>query len=90
MTSPSTFAALRNDAIARDLGVTLPELYWAPRPVRNGLKTCRGVVIGGAIEPKPAEMGSNALHLSAALNEPRTAKPLPLLQRIAGAVWRWC
>lgn len=89
MSSPSTFAALRNDQIARQMGVTLPELYWPPRPVQNGLKTCRGIVIGGAIEPKPAEMGSQALLLSAALNEPRTAKPLPLLQRIAGAVWRW-
>ena len=90
MTGRTDFAVLGTQRVARDLGVTLPELYWAPRPVRNGLKTCRGVVIGGAIEPKPAEMGSNALHLSAALNEPRTAKPLPLLQRIAGAVWRWC
>lgn len=88
--SPSTFAALRTDAIARQTGATLPELYWPPRRVANGLKTCRGVIVGGAIPPAKAEIGSHAEHVQAALLEPRTAKPLPLLQRIAGALWRWC
>jgi len=90
MASPSTFAALRNDAIAREMGVTLPEMYWEPRRVENGLKTCRGIVIGGAIAPAKPVLGVDAEHLQAALLEPRTAKPLPLLQRIAGAFVRWC
>jgi len=88
--SPSTFAALRNDQIAREMGATLPELYWPPRRIANGLKTCRGVVIGGAIQPQKPVLGAHAELLQAAVLEPRTAKPLPLLQRIAGAVWRWC
>lgn len=59
--TPSTFAALRTDAIARDLGVVLP-----------------------------TGMSPDERLLQKALLEKRTAAPLPLLQRIAGAVWRWC
>lgn len=37
----------------------------------------------------PRELVTDELLLQKALLEPRTAQPLPMLQRIAGAVWKW-
>jgi hypothetical protein len=49
------------------------------------------VVIGGAHIPTPPRVISkDAETVQAALLEPRTAKPRPLLLRLAGSCWRWC
>lgn len=32
----------------------------------------------------------DADRLQAALLDARTARPLPLLMRVLGAIWRWC
>lgn len=70
---------------------TLPAAYKAPIPVHGRvLRTCRGIHIGGAIAPRMPEFSADAEHIQTALLEPRTARPAPLLNRIAGAVWRWC
>lgn len=46
-------------------------------------------VIGRAyVRPSPRIVSRDAEHLQTALLEPRTAQPLPLVQRIAGAFWR--
>lgn len=50
--------------------------------------TRTGIVIGGAYVPPPQRLGSHAEAIQAALLEPRTARPLTLLERIFGAVWR--
>lgn len=69
---------------------TLPAAYRPPVPVHGRvLRTCRGIVIGGAIPPKPPEFSADAELIQEALLERRTARPLPALHRIAGAVWRW-
>lgn len=49
-----------------------------------------GIVIGGAYTPASPPPSRDAEHIQCALLEPRTARALPVLQRIAGAVWRWC
>lgn len=47
------------------------------------------VVIGRAYVPPPPRIVSrDAERLQSALLEPKTAQPLPLVQRIAGAIWR--
>lgn len=49
------------------------------------------VLIGIAYVPRQHQpMSSCALTLQAALLDPRTAKPRPMLARIAGMFWRWC
>ena len=49
------------------------------------------IAIGAAHIPRPSrEIGKEAERLQTALLDPRTARPLPPLQRIAGAIWRWC
>ncbi len=55
-----------------------------PKTKRGG-----GIAIGIAHVPKPPKPGSEALRLQSALLDKRTARPLPLIRRIAGAVWRW-
>lgn len=46
------------------------------------------VVIGRAyVPPSPRVISRDAVHLQSALLEPKTAQPLPLVQRIAGALW---
>lgn len=47
------------------------------------------VVIGRAYVPPPPRIVSrDAERLQSALLEPKTAQPLPLVQRIAGVLWR--
>lgn len=77
--------------IATRMGVTLPECYYKPRPVRNGLQTCRLLVIGCMHQDRaaPGPLSDDAALTQLALLEPRTARPVPLLDRIAGAIWRW-
>lgn len=51
--------------------------------------TATGLRIGIAHQrPLPA-IDRDAQRLQTALLEPRTARPLPQLQRVLGAVWRW-
>lgn len=70
---------------------TLPAAYKPPVPVHGrALRTCRGIVIGGAIAPRMPEFSKDAELIQEALLEPATARPLPVLQRIAGAFWAWC
>lgn len=46
-------------------------------------------VIGRAyVPPSPRIVSRDAEHLQTALLEPRTAQPLSLVQRVAGALWR--
>lgn len=94
--SPSRFAELRVQQITAGMGLrsprrrpVFPEAYRAPRAVRAGLQTCRLVVIGGAYTPRPPALSRDAELTQAALLEPRTARPVPLINRIAGAVYRW-
>jgi hypothetical protein len=47
------------------------------------------VQIGRAYIPPPHPMSHHAQQLQAALLEPRTARPLTLLQRMFGVIWRW-
>lgn len=47
-------------------------------------------LIGRAYTPPPPRIVSrDAERIQAALLDARTARPLPLMQRIAGAIWRW-
>ncbi|KWT89312.1 MULTISPECIES: hypothetical protein [unclassified Variovorax] len=69
---------------------TFPEAYRPPRVVNGRLITCRLVEIGCAHELRPPALSRDAEAIQGALLEPRTARPLPLINRIAGAVWRWC
>lgn len=56
----------------------------------NAINTGK-VLIGSAYVPRQHQpMSSCALTLQAALLDPRTAKPRPMLSRIAGIFWRWC
>jgi hypothetical protein len=84
-------AICRNAEIAQALRVTLPSNYRAPVPMHGRtLRTCSGVHIGGAIAPRMPAFSSDAELIQQALLETRTARPLPALQRIAGALWAWC
>lgn len=85
----SAFAELRTREIAAAMRVTLPECYRPARVVNGRVETCRLVQIGCAHTPKPAPLTRDAELTQAALLEPRTARPLSLLQRIAGALWAW-
>mgnify|MGYP003514257598 CR=1 FL=1 len=65
--------------------------YHPPRMQENARAiTCRGIVIGGAIAPPVPTITQDGERIQAALLEPRTAHPLSLINRIAGAAWRWC
>lgn len=65
--------------------------YQEPRQLPTGtLRTCRGIVIGGAIAPALPRLGSDDICIQAALLDRRTAAPRPLWARIAGAVWGAC
>lgn len=69
----------------------LPAHYAPPVPMHGRtLRTCRGIHIGGAIAPRMPAVSQDGERLQAALLEPRTAAPRPVLLRIAGAVWGWC
>ncbi len=52
--------------------------------------TARGgaIEIGRAYVRPPMPVQGHAVHLQAALLEPRTAIPPTLLHRLAGAIWR--
>lgn len=91
MSSSSTFAALRNDAIAKQMGVVLPEQYKPAKVVQGRVQTCRLLDIGIAYVPSRSveSFTRSEEEVQAALLEPRTARPLPLFQRLAGAVWKW-
>lgn len=76
---------------------TAPSEGWASAdrilkhvPIGSGFAIDTGrVVIGRAYVPPPPRIVSrDAEHLQSALLEPRTKQPLPLVQRIAGALWR--
>jgi hypothetical protein len=70
---------------------TLPKAYTPPVPVHGRtLRTCRGLLIGSALAPRMPDCSADAELVQAALLDRRTAAPRPLLQRIAGAAWRWC
>lgn len=62
----------------------------ALRIVNGRVRTPTGILIGAAYTPPPAPYSRDAECIQAALLEPRTAHPLSLINRIAGAVWRWC
>ena len=47
------------------------------------------IEIGRAYVRPPARVEGHALHVQAALLEPRTAQRPTLLQRLAGAIWRF-
>lgn len=65
--------------------------YQEPHALPTGaLRTCRGVVIGGAIAPALPRMASDDERIQAALLDDRTATPRPLWARIAGALWGAC
>ena len=51
--------------------------------------TRTGLRIGCAWTPPPAGTDRDHQRLQAALLEPRTATPLSLAARVAGAIWRW-
>lgn len=51
--------------------------------------TATGLRIGIAHQRPPARIDREAERLQVALLEPRTARPLTLLQRLLGAIWRW-
>lgn len=51
--------------------------------------TRAGIRIGCAYVPPPPSPSKDAQRLQAALLEPRTARPLPLLRRVAGVAWRF-
>ncbi len=71
--------------------MTTPEQYTEPRLLPSGsLRTCRGIVIGGAIRPPLPAMTQDGERIQAALLEPRTAHPRPLLAHAFGAFWQWC
>lgn len=53
------------------------------------LMTRTGVLIGSARQTPPAQLTRDGETLQAALLEPRTARPRPLLARVAGAFWAW-
>lgn len=88
------FAILETRRIAGRMGAVLPEdLVVIKGRVRTPITNSGGgVLIGCAHQPRrhPHDFTVNEERLQSALLEPRTAKPLPLLQRIAGAVCRWC
>jgi hypothetical protein len=90
MSARTDFAELHPQLSARAMRITLPEAYRPARPVRAGIETCRFLTIGCAHQPKPSDMSRDAEDIQSALLEPRTARPLPLMNRIAGAIWRWC
>ncbi len=51
--------------------------------------TPAGLRIGRAHVPPPLPVQGDAVLIQAALLEPRTARPLPLLQALIGRVWKW-
>lgn len=51
--------------------------------------TATGLRIGIAHQRAAAPVQGDHLMLQAALLEPRTARPLTLLERVLGAVWGW-
>ena len=51
--------------------------------------TATGLRIGIAHQRPAMPVHGDHLTLQAALLEPRTARPLSLLERILGAVWGW-
>lgn len=76
---------------------TTPSEGWASAdrilrtvPIGSGYAVDTGkCVIGRAyVRPSPRVISRDAEHLQTALLEPRTAEPLPLVQRLAGALWR--
>lgn len=70
---------------------TLPQGYNPPVPMHGRtLCTCRGLHIGGAFRPPMPQPTRDGEQLQAALLEPRTAQPLPPVQAVLGAIWRWC
>lgn len=92
MSARTDFAVLGTHAVAQRMGVVLPEQYRPAKVVQGRVQTCRLIDIGIAHQASrsPHDFTTSEEQLQAALLEKRTAKPLPLLQRIAGAVWRWC
>lgn len=60
----------------------------SPR-IASMVGTPSGLRIGIAHIPRPEPVQGDALRLQSALLEPRTARPLPWLAAIAGAIWRW-
>lgn len=64
--------------------------YRIVRMAGRDVVATRQVAIGSAHVPRPMPItGRDALHLQSALLDKRTAQPQSLLQRIAGAVWKW-
>lgn len=72
--------------------VLRPDLFaHEVRPPANGLVGTRtGILIGCRHVRGPAPLPADEELIQRALLEPRTARPLPWLQRIAGACWAWC
>jgi hypothetical protein len=84
------FAILETQRIAVRMGAVLPEDYRPARTVNGRTRTCRWIEIGCAHQRPAAVITVDGEQLQSALLEPKTAKPLPLLQRFAGAMLRWC
>ncbi|CAN7323808.1 hypothetical protein LJR084_001872 [Variovorax sp. LjRoot84] len=73
------------DLFEREAFIPANGLVRTPRTPRGG-----GILIGSRWQPGPRPLPADATLIQSALLEPRTSRPLPVLQRIAGAVWRWC
>jgi len=67
----------------------LPDGYRPPEQKGLWLQTCKGVQIGITARPRMPHPDEDGGLVQEALLEPRTARPLRLIQRAAGAVWRW-
>lgn len=70
---------------------TLPEDFRPARVIDGKVQTCKHLQIGAMHTPDAQlpEIYGDAEMLQSALLEPRTARPLPLILRAAGAAWRW-
>jgi hypothetical protein len=79
-------SALRHpDLFEREVIVPANGLVRTPSTPRGG-----GILIGSRWERGPIPLAADAELIQSALLEKRTARPLPVLQRVAGAIWKWC
>ena len=63
-------------------------LRYVPQGSTYAVDTGKLVIGRAYVPPSPRIVSRDAERLQSALLEPKTAQPLPLVQRIAGAFWR--